>query len=395
MTYFDWAATAKPDLEVLDAVAGIASRYYGNPSSIHAAGRESEQLLVESRNMLAEALGCQAQEVIFTSGGTESNNMVAFSVLQKLASGVMTRVKPRVVVSGIEHASVFAPVTTLQRLGFDTVVINTRDSGFIDPRDIRDAFNERTAMVLVMLVNNETGAIQPVAEIAACAAEYSASHGRRIHVHTDAVQALGKIPFCLPDLGVDTASLSGHKIGAPRGVGALYVRRGAPIEFLYTGGGQESERRPGTENLASIYGFALAARKAIGALQQQSERTGVLSQKLLDELTQFEGATVVPSSRICRQSDFSPYILNIAFPPIPGEVVVRVLEDEGFLVSTGSACSSRLKKRTRVLENMGLAPEIARSAVRFSFGSQTTIEDIVGLADAIKSKIPPMVRVFG
>jgi cysteine desulfurase len=241
-----------------------------------------------------------------------------------------------------------------------------------------------------MLVNNETGALQPVAEVARGLAALARSGGRRVLLHTDAVQAFGKVPFRLAELGVDTAALSAHKIGGPRGVGVLYLRRPGTREFLNAGGGQEAGRRPGTENLAGAWALAEAGERAVGALEERSRRARALMDGLIAGLRSLPGCRILPEGRGAGLAEelFSPYILSAAFPPVPGEVLVRVMEAEGFLISTGAACSSRKKERTRVLEAGAVPRAIAASSVRISIGPQTSEAELEGLLNALRRRLP-------
>ncbi|MBN1836727.1 MAG: cysteine desulfurase [Spirochaetales bacterium] len=403
--YLDWAATAPPDPEILDSVSATATRCFANPSAIHASAREAAALLEEDRRKLASLLGCLPQEIIFTSGGTESNNMVIFSLLQPGTAAVAGtplgtppqaaagRSAPRILLSAVEHASVYNPATALRRYGYDVTMVPASPDGRVDPRRVAAGIDEQTRLVALMLVNNETGAVQPVAEVSAALRELRRRSGRTVHLHCDAVQAFGKIPVRPEELEVDSLSISAHKIGGPRGVGALYLRRNARADFLYVGGGQEGARRPGTENLPGIHGLVLSAERACGSMEHNLRQVEALMERLLRGLQEVEGAVLVPTSRPANGRDYSPYILNVAFPPVPGEVLVRVLEEEGYAISTGSACSSRKKDRFRVHEGMGIDSRVAFSAVRVSLGPSTRPEDIDGLLSAFARRLPELLRV--
>ena len=386
--YLDWAATAPPDPEIQEQVRRIAQQFYANPSALHSLGREAEKTLSDCRRRMAGLLGCQPGELLFTSGATEANNMILFSQLQK-------KQDRRILIGGIEHASVYEPAQTLKRLGFQVVEVPADNTGRIDPGRIRAALDERTVAVAVMLVNNETGRIQPIREIAEVIRDYQKQNGKKILLHTDAVQALGKIPFNPRLLDVDSASLSAHKIGGPRGAGALYVRQGRIQRFLFSGGGQEYGMRPGTENLPGIYGFLLAAEKAVGAIEENHLQAHTAMQTLLGELERLSEVSVIPAGRSAAGSgEYSPYILNISIPPLPGEVLVRVLEEEGFIVSTGSACSSRKKDRFRVLENMGVSRREAFSALRVSTGPGVGSAELSALAAAIRRRVAELMKAI-
>ena len=379
--YLDWAATACPDEDLLSKAARVATEYFGNPSSPHAAGRQAAGLLADCRRRLAECLGCAPEEVVFTSGGTEANNLVLFSLL-------LHRGERRVVLSGLEHDSLYIAARRLQNLGGQAAIVPAGPDGRVDPARVLGAVDARTALVVLMLVSNETGAIQPVAEVARGLADQARSSGRRVWLHTDAVQAFGKIPFRPAELGVDTAALSAHKIGGPRGVGALYVRRPGKREFLNGGGGQEEGRRPGTENLAGAWALAEAGGRAAGALEERFRRARALMDGLIGGLRSIPGCRILPEARTQQEEQFSPYILSVAFPPVPGEVLVRVMEAEGFLISTGAACSSQKKERTRVLEACGVPRAIAACSVRISIGPQTSEAELEGLLNALRRRLP-------
>jgi len=385
--YLDWAATAPPDPEILETVKKVAMDCYGNPSSIHKIGRNAEKRLIQAREGLAAVLGCRSEEIIFTSGGTEANNMVLFSLLKKSPG-------KKIIISGIEHPSLFEPARILEQLGYKVDYVPAAASGFIDPSHIASRLDNRTVLVALMLVNNETGAIQQVAETAAAISSFTRSTGRKVLLHTDAVQALGKIPMDLRELNVDSASFSAHKIGGPRGVGALFIRKGSYSDFLYCGGGQERGLRPGTENLPGICGMALAAEKSKEKLESEYNKTRKMMDFLLGELADMKTACIIPESRITVDPAlFSPYILNLSFPPIPGEVLVRVLEDKRIMISTGSACSSKKKKRFRIAENMAVPKERALAAVRISLGRDTQQAELEALLGALKKEVPDLLKI--
>lgn len=386
-TYLDWAATAPPDPDIQRQVQESAQRIFANPSAVHGPGREAEQLLNDCRRRLAVLLGCAPEQLVFTSGGTESNNMVLFSLLGKKRDR-------RILISGIEHPSVYQPAQHLMRLGFEVVPIPAEAAGTIDPNRVSSALDEHTVLVAMMTVNNETGAIQPVREVSEVVLDFQRRSGKKILLHTDAVQAFGKIPFKPRLLSVDSASLSAHKLGGPRGVGALFLRGGRDQQFLYSGGGQELGRRPGTENLPGIYGFVLAAEKAIGQMEKNLKEAGGNVRSLIEKLSGMKEVILIPDSRRTEQGiAFSPYILNFSIPPLPGEVLVRILEEEGFILSTGSACSSKKTERFRVLENMGISREHALSALRVSIGPGVGPQALDGLAAALQRRIPGLMKI--
>ena len=378
--YLDWAATAPPDPEILEQSGRIARTHYANPSAVHKAGREAERLLCECRQRMAALLGCEPAEIVFTSGATEANNMLLFSQLHKKRDH-------RILISGIEHPSIDLPARTLKRLGFELAVVPADSTGRIDPERIHDALDEHTTMVSVMTVNNETGSIQPVREIARAVREHEKRSGKKILLHTDAVQAFGKIPFSPYSLGVDGASLSAHKIGGPRGVGALFVAKGRIAQVLYSGGGQENGLRPGTENLPGIFGFVLASEKAAVSLEANHRRAEQAMGGLIERLAAIPDVVLNPAGRSGR-GGFSPYILNFSIPPLPGEVLVRVLEEEELTLSTGSACSSKKPDRFRVLENMGVPRKVAFSSLRLSIGPGIDSGPLNAVLKALERRLP-------
>ncbi len=393
MIYLDWAATAPPDSTVLQLVREAAARFYGNPSSIHSVGREANRQLKRTREELSECAGCSPQELFFTSGGSESNNIVITSVLNAKKS--RSSGAPEIIISGIEHDSVYSPAVNLAEWGITARVIEAADNGIIDPARIERELDPSTRLVSLMLVSNETGALQPVARVAEIVRDFSEKVGRRILVHTDAVQAFGKIPLNLSELGVDAASLSAHKLRGPRGTGALYLREGASVVPLYRGGGQESGLRPGTENLPGIAGFSHAARLSFDRLDGNLKRAEKLMTHLIDEILLIEGIESIPAARVtaAREGQFSPYILKITVPPVPGEVLVRILGEKGIVLSTGSACSSRKKDRNRVLEKMGVSAGHASSSVRISIGPSTTEDELDQLVETLKKQVPRLRRI--
>ena len=390
MIYLDWAASAPPEPAAMDEARDVSLRLFANPSSPHAAGRQAEEKLAEARDRLAGLLGVDAGEIVFTSGGTESNSSLLLSLLDRHRLGGVERQKIRIVTTELEHSSVYEQARILQAHGIACTFVRPRPDGTVDPAAVAGAVDENTALVSVMLVNNETGAIQDVGGIVRAVREASREWGRKALIHTDAVQALGKIRFSLRDMGVDAASFSGHKIGGPRGVGFLYLRKGAAPGFLSMGGGQESGRRPGTENLPGICAVTVAAALRNEKMEENTLRAQQNARRLIEGIRAIPGAWTIP---VARSEDdaagWSPYIL----PPLPAEVVVRTAEEKGFCISTGAACSSKKKDKTRVPESMGLPPETARCAVRISTGTSTTAEQVDAFLAAMREAIPPLLSI--
>ena len=365
-TYLDWAATGPPIEEILQECGEIAREYSGNPSSRHTPGKKARDLLENARDGCARILNCNAGQLSLTSGGSESNNIVFSSLLHKKQMG-------SIVISAIEHASVYEPVRHLEEFGYDVRYVQPNADGRIDPSALAGKIDRSTQCVSVMHVNNETGAIQPIEEICKKVREAEEVWGRKIHLHCDAVQSFGKIEVDLGRMDVDSLAASGHKLGAMRGSGLLYLKREIPV--LYRGGGQEHDVRPGTENLPAIWGLYRAASSWSESRVKLYEHARALYSILVTGISDINGAQIISGTGIDGFQTSSPYILTASLPPIPGEVLVRIMSDRGYYISTGSACSSKGKKNTRVLMNMGMDKRIADSAIRISTGPLTSASD--------------------
>jgi cysteine desulfurase len=393
MIYLDWAATAQPDLQALQAGLDITRSYFGNPSSLHKLGREAERVLNECRLSLSSYLDCWPEELYFTSGGTEANNLIINSILNNL--GEKYTGQPKVITSGLEHDSIYKPALALAHWGAKVVVIKANPgNGRLDLSMLEQELDEQTRLVSLMFVNNETGVIQPVKEAVQLVKQFSQKAGRRILFHTDAVQALGKIPFSLKELDVDTAAFSAHKIGGPKGVGCLYIRKGLQLDPVYKGGEQEQGIRPGTENLPGIYAFSEAVQNSFDNHEHTLQSCSIIMKGFIEKLKMIPGLVFLPEERgsVPEAAHFSQFILKVAIPPIPGEVLVRVLEDKDIYVSTGSACSSRKKEKNHVLYNMGVPDKIAASSIRISLGPSTKEEELNALLKALKQEIPTLMK---
>ncbi|MDR1956429.1 MAG: cysteine desulfurase [Treponema sp.] len=366
--YFDWAATAIPDLPAQDPGA------FGNPSSLHAEGRRARQLLEEARVRCAAVLGLDPKGIYFTSGGTESNALVLHSLLLRKPS-------PGILFSAVEHPSVRENCLVLERLGLRIAPIQVEPDGRVSPARLEKVLGKHpeTRFVAIMGVNNETGALTDMPSLLRL---IRARGGSPIHVHSDLVQAVGKVPLDIAAWDLDSASISAHKLGGPRGIGLLYLRKA--LNPLYRGGTQEGGVRPGTEYIAGA--LALAACLESRAVPERvaleyaeaSRRFAVL----IGALRAMPGCFLIPQDREDVDPRFSPYILQAGFKGIPGEVMVRLLDDRGYAVSTGSACSSAQRDRP-VLTAMGLDPQTRLEGIRISQGWATTQEDITGLLETI------------
>ena len=365
--YLDWAATAVPDPDIMKASCECAVRNFGNPSSVHHAGQQANAVLEECRTRCAKALGVKKEEIYFTSGGTESNNIVLLSLLRKPSRGT-------VLVSAIEHPAVLEPAAVLAENGYKVQYIKPAPDGIIHKETLLKALTPDTKLVAIMAVNNETGAVQPAAELAHAVQDYAAQCGHKIHFHCDAVQGAGKTVLDFADPAIHSFSISSHKIRGPRGVGILILKN--TIQPMVRGGGQEGGIRPGTENTAAIYGMTLALEKALADLDKNSAHAYHLMDTILNKLTANNAYQIIPENRKPGDKNYSPYILSLAAVPIPAEVLARTLDDRGLCVGTGSACSNRKKGQSKTLAAMGVADNVSFSRIRVSIGSTTTAEEI-------------------
>lgn len=364
--YLDNNASAPTFPAAIEATASAMRELYGNASSVHEEGRRARRVFEESRESISSFLRAEARELFFTSGGSESNNTALRGVAFR------TRERCHVVVSAIEHPSVLATAESLRAEGCEVSVVACDASGRVEPAAVEEAMTERTGIVAVMLANNETGVLQPVAEIA------EICRRRGAHLHCDAAQAAGRIPLDVGALGVDSMAISGHKMHAPKGIGALFLRRGIELAPLVTGGAQERRRRAGTESVPLAAGFA-AAVQAIAADEEGETRM----RGLRDELERAVLAAL-PAARVLGAS--APRLPNTSSICLSGhdaEGVVIGLDLAGIAISTGSACSSGRIAPSHVLLAMGLSEEDARSSIRISLGRVTTSEDIQMAVEAI------------
>ncbi len=366
MVYLDWAAAAPRDRDIWDEARAVDNEAFANPSSPHRLGRRAADRIEEAHARTAATVGVRSDEIVFTSGATESNNMVISSLLIRETRG-------NVVASAIEHASVFEPCKLLERCGFPLRLVKCGRDGRIDPDSVVRKVDSETLLLTIMHVNNETGSIQPLADIVSAVRACRRS-GRRIHIHADLVQSTGRIHNPLPKVDLDSASISGHKLGAPRGCGVLVLRR--TIEAIYRGGGHESGRRPGTHNLFAVWATMRALEKTVPAGVSSGARAA--HDALLRELAHVPGCVVIPDT-----AHRSPYICSLSLPPIPGEVIVRLLDEEGYTISTGAACATNRRRDNRVLRAMGYDERLAGSAVRVSWGPDITVDTVVGFARAV------------
>ena len=373
--YFDYNATTPIAPEVRQAVVSCLDETYGNASSIHHFGQAAKQRLEMARRQLAALINAKPTEIVFTGGGTEADNMAILGVVRAAAGP-----RKHVITTAIEHPAVLAPCGQLEREGVAISRLPVGSSGVVDPDDVLRALRPETVLVSVMHANNEIGAIQPVAEIAAQS---------NVPLHVDGVQALGKIPVDVAALGVDLYSVSAHKLYAPKGVGALYVRKGARLAPLSFGGHHERDRRPGTENVPGIAGFGAAAEAASRNLSEEAVNISALRDRLEGAILDRIPETGVNGSRASR----TPNTTNIYFDGIDGEALVIALDLRGFAVSTGSACSSGAVTPSHVLTAIGLSAERARASIRFSLGRSNTVAQVDALAAAVEESVAHLRRI--
>jgi cysteine desulfurase len=372
--YMDHAATTPVRPEVLAAMQPYFSEKFGNPSSLYALAQEARDAVAEARERVAAVLNCRPSEVVFTGNATESNN----AALKGVAYAVRDRGR-HIITSPVEHHSVLHPLEQLEKEGFEVTILPVDRYGAVDPAAAERAVRDDTVLVSVMLANNEVGTVQDVGEISRRVKAKAATQGRDIYVHTDAVQAAGKLPLDTRALGVDLLSLTGHKIYAPKGVGVLFVRRGTPLEPLLAGGGQERQRRSGTENVPYIVAMAVALELAESEREEFCARSSrlrdMIESAILERLpgTKLNGH---PENRVAS-------ITNLSFPGVEGEPVLLGLDFQAIAASSGSACSSASLEPSHVLTAMGVPAELAVGSLRLSLGRETTEEDALAVARAV------------
>ncbi|MBI5815412.1 MAG: cysteine desulfurase NifS [Nitrospinae bacterium] len=372
--YLDNNATTRIHPEVLEAMLPYLKDNFGNPSSAHHHGRAVKAKIGEVREIVASALGAGPSEIYFTSGGTESDNLAVkgFAWANRKKGG------GRVITSAIEHPAVLEPCKYLAKNGYDMVKLSVDASAIVSVEEVRDSIDENTVLVSVMHANNEVGSIQPVEEIAKAAKE------KGVAVHTDAVQTFTKVPFTVDSLGVDLLSVSGHKVSAPKGVGALYARKGTKMHPLVHGGHHERGVRAGTENVAGIIGLGKAVELGMANLEKNAAHL----KKLRDELER-RVLDAIPFVRVNGHKKLrAPGTTNLSFECVEGEALLINLDMNGIAISTGSACSSGSLDPSHVLMAMGIPHEIIHGSLRFSFGHENTIEDV----DYVMERLPGVIN---
>jgi cysteine desulfurase len=362
--YLDHAATTPVAPEVVEAMLPYLTERYGNPSSVHSVGRLARNAVDEARDRVAAALGCAAREVVFTAGGSEADNLAMRGVLDRWRSR-----GAHVVVSGLEHDAVLKTAEQLVDEGrVDLSVVGCDARGCVDPEQVAAAVRDDTVLVSVMLANNEVGTVQDVARVV----ELVRARNPHTFVHTDAVQALGKLELDAHALGVDLLSVSAHKVYGPKGVGALYVRQGVTLAPQISGGGHERSRRSGTENVAGIVGFGVAATLVTGEREEEMTRLRALSERLAETVATGVPDAVLTAAGAPRLASFATF----AFPGVSTDVLLTLLDSWDVCASGGSACSSGAHMPSHVLVAMGLPPALAAAALRCTLGRGTTAADV-------------------
>ncbi len=368
--YADNAATTKVRPDVFAKMIPHYTEHYGNPSSIYSIGRESAVVVAEARKTVAECLNCDPKEIVFTSGGSESDNMAIMGIAKRKGKG-------HIITSNIEHHAVLHTVQALEKDGFDVTYIGVDKDGLINPEDVKNAIREDTILITIMFANNEIGTIQPIAEIGKIAREH------KIVFHTDAVQAAGHVAIDVKELNIDMLSLSAHKFGGPKGTGVLYVRRGVVYKPLITGGAQENNKRAGTENIPGIIGTAEALKLACAEIDHETKRLTVLRDKLIDGIL-----TTIPYTRLNGSRDKRlAGNVNISVEYIEGESLILMLDFNGICASSGSACTTGSLDPSHVLLALGLTHEVAHGSLRLSLGRDNTEADV----DYILEVLPKVV----
>jgi cysteine desulfurase len=384
INYLDHAATTPVRPDVLEKMLPYFTEKFGNPSSLYALAGEARYGVDEAREQVAAVLGSRTSEIVFTGGGSESDNLAikGFAALQTPVGG-------HIVTTAIEHHAVIHPVEQLEKQGFTATYVGVDSSGRVDPEDIAAAVRPDTFLISVMLVNNEVGTIQDLAAISKLVRESAQRFGTKVLIHSDAVQAAGKLSLNVDDLGVDLMSLSGHKIYGPKGVGVLYVRSGVELEPLIAGGGQERQRRSGTENVALIVGMGEALTLSEAERPASRERFEQLATRLIAGVNERIPNASFNGSGTARDDQSTggrvPEIVNFSFPGVEGEPVLLGLDFKGIAASSGSACSSASLEPSHVLLAMGVSPELAVGSVRISMGRDTTEADVDDVVQALDS----------
>jgi cysteine desulfurase len=380
--YLDNSATTRPSEEVIEMVTKALRDSYGNPSSLHRKGIEVEKLIKAARKQVARALGVKDEEIIFTSGGTESNNIAILGIIEG-----NKRKGNRIITSKIEHPSVLNVFKRLETRGYEVIYLDVDEWGKIKIKQLQEALTDNTLLVSLMHVNNEVGTVQPIEEIGKMLLQQKS----KPFFHVDAIQSFGKLKLNLGKLGIDILSISGHKIHGPKGVGAVFVKKGVKVYPLFLGGNQETGIRSGTENVPGILGLGVAAEKIWNGLDKHYDQLTILRDRFLERVR-----NEIPNVKINSSEgpDGAPHILNISFIGIRGEVLLHSLEQDEIYVSTGSACSSKKSSQSHVLKAMKLSDDEIEGAIRFSFSYNNTREEIDYAVDHLKKHVEELRKIM-
>lgn len=373
IVYADNSATTNISDEVFEAMLPYLKDQYGNASSIYKLGRDAQKAIEESRAKVAKALNADPKEIFFTSCGTESDNWAIRGVCEKLKA----KGKNHIVTSVFEHHAILHTCQYMERQGYEVTYVTVGDKGLVNVEDVKNAITDKTAIVSIMYANNEIGTIQPIEEIA------KVCHEKGVIFHTDAVQAVGNVEIDVKKQGIDMLSLSGHKIHAQKGIGAIYIKRGLVLPNLIYGGGQERGKRPGTENTAAIVGLGRAMEIAVQGIPEKNERVTKMRNRLID------GLLTIPNTRL--NGDREKRLAgncNISFEGVEGESLLLKLDEHGIMASSGSACTSGSLDPSHVLLSLGLKHEVAHGSLRLSINNQNTEEDI----DYILEWVPKVIE---
>ena len=371
MIYFDNAASTAVHPEVVKEMLPYFDVQYGNPSSIHQFGRKAKNAIQKARKQVAALVGAEPDEIIFTSGGTESNNTILMGI------PAFRPEQNHVITSSIEHEAILQPCKQYEKIGYKITYLSVDEHGIVDPDEITNSINQQTILVSIMFANNEVGTIQPIKEISKICNKY------QIPLHTDAVQAVGKIPINVKDLGVDALSISSHKINGPKGVGALFLKKGSTTTPYILGGGQENGMRSGTENVASIVGFGKACEIAKDKLSDHISHFQTLHSSILSKVVKEIPHVKLnghPQNRIFNN-------IHLTFLGVNGEDLIIKLDEHGIAASTGSACSMHTQKASHVLKAMGFNHEQITGSLRISFGYTNTLDEVEQTVEVLKKVV--------
>lgn len=373
--YVDNAATTSMSKEVVESMLPYFSKNYGNPSSLYSLAQVSRDAVDSSREIISNILNCKPSEIVFNSGGTESDNLAIIGAAKALeATG------KHLITSKIEHHAVIHAMEELESYGFDVSYINVDEDGFVDLNQLEESITNETTLVSIMYANNETGSIQDIKKISKIINKKSEEFNRDIYFHTDAVQAAGKLSLDVEELGIDLMTISGHKFYGPKGTGLLYIKKGVPLSPIIVGGGQERQRRSGTENVPGIVGLAKALEIAEKNKHNFNNHCYELSTYLKKRLSSFKHENLIVTSEKNTLSN----ILNVCFKNFEGEPILIGLDMAGICASSGSACSSASLEPSHVLIAQGIDPKLAVSSIRFSFSTENSMEDIIYLANNLE-----------